>query len=233
VRTRCVRDTDGDGNCAACAHNPEAPCRVPVPDVLEGARRADETRAEAKVRTHREYNGWTELGMTPPAEDYERWSREWSERFGGEGEQRPEPTTHISSERTRIHRESIRINDQVKPVTYDEVVEFMSRISRPDHRDSWGNTPGDIKRWNLALHPLHHIPVAYHMRPKEFMQGVGGGLPYSTRSLAHFSMRYGTPHRPGIRVGVLRATPRLMAEHEASKRAELEAYRLLSLDDFG
>lgn len=24
----CVNDTDGDGNCPACARNPEAPCRV-------------------------------------------------------------------------------------------------------------------------------------------------------------------------------------------------------------
>lgn len=24
----CVNDTDGDGDCAACARNPEAPCRV-------------------------------------------------------------------------------------------------------------------------------------------------------------------------------------------------------------
>jgi hypothetical protein len=23
----CVNDTDGDGDCAACAHNPDAPCR--------------------------------------------------------------------------------------------------------------------------------------------------------------------------------------------------------------
>lgn len=29
---RCANDTDGDGNCAACAHNPEAPCRQPLPD---------------------------------------------------------------------------------------------------------------------------------------------------------------------------------------------------------
>lgn len=26
----CVNDTDGDGNCPACARNPEAPCRVSV-----------------------------------------------------------------------------------------------------------------------------------------------------------------------------------------------------------
>jgi hypothetical protein len=28
--TRCVNDTDGDGGCAACARDPEAPCRRPV-----------------------------------------------------------------------------------------------------------------------------------------------------------------------------------------------------------
>lgn len=27
MRGECVNDTDGDGNCAACARNPEAPCR--------------------------------------------------------------------------------------------------------------------------------------------------------------------------------------------------------------
>lgn len=27
VHTRCVNDTDGDGNCAACARDPQAPCR--------------------------------------------------------------------------------------------------------------------------------------------------------------------------------------------------------------
>ena len=30
-RRRCVNDTDGDGNCPACARNPDAPCRQ-VPD---------------------------------------------------------------------------------------------------------------------------------------------------------------------------------------------------------
>lgn len=27
--TRCVNDTNGDGDCAACARNPDAPCRQP------------------------------------------------------------------------------------------------------------------------------------------------------------------------------------------------------------
>jgi hypothetical protein len=29
VSSECVNDTDGDGNCAACARNPQAPCRRP------------------------------------------------------------------------------------------------------------------------------------------------------------------------------------------------------------
>jgi hypothetical protein len=29
-KTVCVNDRDGDGDCAACAHNPEALCRVPL-----------------------------------------------------------------------------------------------------------------------------------------------------------------------------------------------------------
>ena len=28
----CVNDTDGDGDCPACARNPEAPCRVSARD---------------------------------------------------------------------------------------------------------------------------------------------------------------------------------------------------------
>ena len=120
-----------------------------------------------------------------------------------------------------------------KPPTYDELVALMERLSQSDCRDSWGNTPEDIRRHNLAIHPLSRTPVAYHSRPKEFMQGEGQGLPYTTHNHWHFWMRYGTPHRPGIRVGVLRATPRLMAEYEASKRAELDAIRLLSLGEFG
>jgi hypothetical protein len=31
ARGRCVNDTDGDGDCPACAHNPDVPCRQ-VPD---------------------------------------------------------------------------------------------------------------------------------------------------------------------------------------------------------
>lgn len=31
----CVNDTDGDGNCAACARNPEAPCRKSAGDALK------------------------------------------------------------------------------------------------------------------------------------------------------------------------------------------------------
>lgn len=30
-RTQCVNDTDGDGNCAACARDPKALCRQPIP----------------------------------------------------------------------------------------------------------------------------------------------------------------------------------------------------------
>lgn len=33
VERRCVNDSDGDGNCAACARNPQALCRQPT---LEG-----------------------------------------------------------------------------------------------------------------------------------------------------------------------------------------------------
>jgi hypothetical protein len=28
TRSVCVNDTDGDGNCFACARNPESPCRM-------------------------------------------------------------------------------------------------------------------------------------------------------------------------------------------------------------
>jgi len=199
-----VYDTDGDGDCAACARNPEALCRVPVP------------------------NGWTELGMTSPTDDYSKWAREWTQRYGGAEEPRPTPDILISSERTKIHQESIRINDQAKPVTYDEVVELLSRVSREPWRDSMSNTPDEMRGWNLAIHPLTHVPVPYHRRPREFMQCEGGGLPYNTHNPWHFQMRYGMPYRPGIRVGIRRRTPRLMAEHQASEKAAMDAIRLLS-----
>lgn len=76
--TRCVRDTDGDGDCAACARNPHAPCRVPVltyedvqnvldkvyeeayrdslgnppPDIITEHKLDGETRAETKERLY-------------------------------------------------------------------------------------------------------------------------------------------------------------------------------------
>lgn len=34
--TRCVNDTNGDGDCAACAHNPNALCRQPVEGPPDG-----------------------------------------------------------------------------------------------------------------------------------------------------------------------------------------------------
>jgi hypothetical protein len=37
MATRCVNDTDGDGNCAACARNPQAPCRQTPGDRLRAA----------------------------------------------------------------------------------------------------------------------------------------------------------------------------------------------------
>lgn len=37
MATRCVNDTDGDGNCAACARNPQAPCRQTPEERLLGA----------------------------------------------------------------------------------------------------------------------------------------------------------------------------------------------------
>lgn len=33
-RTVCVNDTDGDGDCAACTRNPQAPCRVSARDEI-------------------------------------------------------------------------------------------------------------------------------------------------------------------------------------------------------
>ncbi|MEV7814270.1 hypothetical protein AB0P05_26625 [Streptomyces flaveolus] len=30
----CLNDTNGDGDCAACARNPEAPCRVSARDAV-------------------------------------------------------------------------------------------------------------------------------------------------------------------------------------------------------
>lgn len=31
MRSVCENDTNGDGDCPACARNPEAPCRLPLP----------------------------------------------------------------------------------------------------------------------------------------------------------------------------------------------------------
>lgn len=123
-----------------------------------------------------------------------------------------------------------RVFDEVRaiqPVTYDQVVELMSRLEREPYRDSWGHTPEEIKSMGLALHPLTQRPQAYHMRPKEFMQGMGGGKPYNLKSGIHFSMRYGMRAQPGIRVGVYHKTPRLMAEHEARESGARQALRLL------
>lgn len=32
IQKRCVNDSDGDGDCAACARNPDALCRQPTPE---------------------------------------------------------------------------------------------------------------------------------------------------------------------------------------------------------
>ncbi|MFG3014326.1 hypothetical protein ACGFZB_28685 [Streptomyces cinerochromogenes] len=34
MTVRCVNDTDGDGDCAACARNPDAPCRQTARETL-------------------------------------------------------------------------------------------------------------------------------------------------------------------------------------------------------
>ena len=34
VSARCTRDTDGDGDCAACARNPQATCRMTARETL-------------------------------------------------------------------------------------------------------------------------------------------------------------------------------------------------------
>lgn len=50
--TRCLNDTDGDGNCAACARNPQALCRVAglqaLADEFDALLRASIARAEEK-----------------------------------------------------------------------------------------------------------------------------------------------------------------------------------------
>ena len=65
------------------------------------------------------------------------------------------------------------------------------------------------------------------------MQDMGGELPSKSGNHWHFWTRYGNPHQPGIRVGILRDTPRQMAERAARKRAETDAYRLLFGNAFG
>lgn len=41
VELRCVNDSDGDGDCAACARNPQALCRQPTAEGQAVARAAD------------------------------------------------------------------------------------------------------------------------------------------------------------------------------------------------
>ncbi|MBK3631594.1 hypothetical protein JHN52_01185 [Streptomyces sp. MBT97] len=50
---QCVNDTDGDGNCAACARNPEAFCRQPLTGRAASLAEADqEQRDEEEAQAH-------------------------------------------------------------------------------------------------------------------------------------------------------------------------------------
>lgn len=47
VQRRCVNDSDGDGDCATCARNPQALCRQPTAEGQAFARAADLIDPEA------------------------------------------------------------------------------------------------------------------------------------------------------------------------------------------
>jgi hypothetical protein len=161
TETRCINDTDGDGNCAACARNPYAPCRMVVhtpSDVFEGARQQDETRAEAKGRIFREL----------------------------------------------LHRQA---NLPPARRLSDDVLEA-----------------GTYSYWRS--------PEEYATRPREYVQGWGGGLPYNTHNPWHFTDRYAmkparTPNWQRVWMGVLKDTPMRMAQAEARHRQECEMGRLM------
>jgi hypothetical protein len=58
--TICVNDTNGDGDCAACAHNPEAQCRQPRAVVVYMALELTDahTGPRLAVRTAEDFWAW-------------------------------------------------------------------------------------------------------------------------------------------------------------------------------
>jgi hypothetical protein len=67
----CLNDTNGDGDCAACARNPEAPCRVSAREELFEALFVD-----FQIRSRDQVNALLDAYAHELAEKQRAWARE-------------------------------------------------------------------------------------------------------------------------------------------------------------
>lgn len=142
-------------------------------------------------------------------------------------------------------------NRSGRTITADQVSALMDRVYHEPYRDSSGRYATEIvgQRTADAIQEIQMVTAddvfegarllgetraqakerlfrrQYVGRQREYMQV--DGKPYSTHDWRHFYSRYGTPHRPGIILGVYAETPETMMRVCAAERSATIALRLL------
>lgn len=119
--------------------------------------------------------------------------------------------------------------------SYDDLQDLLDRVYDNPYGDRieaarWPDeTRAEAKR--RLMHAVYDADMRkkYAVPPKEFVQGAGVGLPYSTHNPLHFVNRYGMggPKFETIRVGIFKDTPAEMMRHEARENGARLSLRLL------
>jgi hypothetical protein len=137
VTYRCVNDTDGDGDCAACARDPQAPCR-----------QAPEWVASATAMTPEQRHGIDPTHEWYPGDDCPTCAREAIEQRYG----------HLVGEERRRLANAARLfaHQALDPASYVEGSAL---------RDDWHSRKTLRDRWMTIADELYPDTVDVEVRP--------------------------------------------------------------------
>ena len=134
-----------------------------------------------------------------------------------------------------------------KAPTYDDLMALLKRVEDT----AWGQAPdtfedarqGDetraqaksrimLEQYSLEGGQIRNAHLfalrGQYVWMREFVQGIGGGLPYSTHNWSHFYNRYGMkPLAPVLRIGLRKDTVEEMGRMSMIESQSLWALRLL------
>lgn len=201
--TRCINDTDGDGNCHACVRNPQALCRVPVTGEPEYLARIDRTLDEilreqeplpTEALTYKDVQDVLQRVYDEPYRDSAGNLPSLEHKY-------PDPLIeHKLDTETRA--------DAKARLFAEQYAAYVNRLA-----DGLGLPPKEYARG-----------------PRSYVQS--DGRPYDTHDWRHFLNRWGTGvsgrRVPEIRVGVWRSTVEEMRVEGVKEAEARRALRILN-----